>query len=146
MNRSAVSLRTRSMSGSARVSYSLKMLLLINSLLLGILALISCRAMSGGLYSALFSALLVIAVAIDLSSSLRPSRIVLDLTSVAVLFSAVMRIRFSNFISVLTESVLLMCAIKMMEDKRSRDYRQIAMLSVFTIISAAADMADETYI
>jgi transglutaminase-like putative cysteine protease len=39
----------------------------------------------------------------------------------------------------------MMCAIKLMEDKRSRDYQQIAMLSVFTIISAAVDMPDETF-
>ena len=146
MNRNAINSTGFPAGASMRISFRLKTLLLINSLLIAITSLASCRSISGVSYSALFLTLLAISAVIDLSGRFRPPRLALNLISVAIFCLVVIRVRIGNFVIVLTESLLMMCAIKLMENKQSRDYQQIAMLSAFTILSAGAEMPDETNI
>ena len=76
----------------------------------------------------------------------RPPRLLLNLLSVGILASAVSRITLDTLVEVFTEAVLLMIAIKMLEQKRSRDYAQIAGMSVLTVLSAAISSTSDVFI
>ncbi|MDR3076897.1 MAG: DUF3488 and transglutaminase-like domain-containing protein [Synergistaceae bacterium] len=124
----------------------LKKLLLLNTSMLGVMALLSCWKSIEAMYVVFFAGILAIAAAIDASGRKHPSRMILNIASISILGASFLRMRYNNVIMVFTEGILLMTAVKMLEEKRSRDYCQIAALSVFTIVSAAIDVADESYI
>jgi transglutaminase-like putative cysteine protease len=130
----------------SKAAVSLRGLLLVNTAMLGIVALVSCWTSINVVYVAFFSGLMAVAVAIDAFGRMHPPRLILNVAGIAILTASVLRMRFDNFIVVFTEAILLMTALKMLEEKRSRDYFQIAAMSVFTIISAAVDAVDGTYI
>jgi hypothetical protein len=129
-----------------RRALPLKTLLAVNTALLGAAALLSCWYTVNPLYAVLFSILMTLAVAIDMAGLRHPARLPLNVASASLLAVSVMRMRFDNLIAVFTEAVLVMVAIKALEDKRPRDYCQIAALSVFTIISSAVDNMSERHI
>jgi hypothetical protein len=125
---------------------SLRNLLLVNTALLEIAALLSCRNSIGDVYVALFTGLLAVAVYIDAFGRAHPSRFMLNSVSIAILAASILRMRVNNVIIVFSEAILLMTAVKMLEKKSSRDYCQIAALAVFTMVSVAIDVVTENSI
>jgi hypothetical protein len=65
------------------------------------------------------------------------------LAALGVIFS---RVRRNYIIEALMESLLLMIAVKMLEDKRSRDYVQIVLLSLATVVCYAMLSAEKAFI
>ncbi|MDR1966979.1 MAG: DUF3488 and transglutaminase-like domain-containing protein, partial [Synergistaceae bacterium] len=129
-----------------RRSVPLKNLLLGNTALLALTALMSCVSFINGVYAALYSGLAIIAVLLDAFGQRHPPRFLINIASVGVLASSILRMRFDTVVIVFTEAILLMIAVKMLEGKRSRDYYQIAAMSVLAVISAAVDALDGTFL
>jgi len=125
---------------------SLKKVALANTTLLGAVSLMSCMSFAEPLYVLLYVILFAIAVFIDATGRKHPPRLLMNVASVGVLASSVMRMRFDTFIVVFTEALLLMTAVKALEEKQARDYFQIAALSVFTVISAAVDALEGSFL
>jgi hypothetical protein len=114
--------------------------------MLGFTALLACLRFVEPAYALLYSILLIIAAVTDATGRRHPPGSILNVVSVGILVVSVMRMRIDTFIIVFTEAILLMTAVKILEEKRARDYFQIAALVVFTVISAAIDAIDGTFI
>jgi hypothetical protein len=125
---------------------SLRTLLLINTTALAAVTLASCPRIVGAGIAALFAAAASLAVVLDAFRVKRPPRLLMGAASLAVLVSAFARVRYETVFIVFTEAVLMMLAVKTLEEKRSRDYFQIAALSVFTLICAAAETSDGSFV
>jgi hypothetical protein len=75
-----------------------------------------------------------------------PPRLLINLATLAALGVIFTRMRRNYVIEALMESLLLMMAVKMLEDKRSRDYVQIVLLSLATIVCYAMLSAEKAFI
>ncbi|MDR1510223.1 MAG: DUF3488 and transglutaminase-like domain-containing protein [Synergistaceae bacterium] len=130
----------------SRYSITLEKLLLANTSLLALTVLAASANAIGTVYAALFSALAASAAAMEIFVGKHPPRFAMNIASIAILAASVARMRYDTFIMALTEAILLMIAVKMFEEKRSRDYCQIAALSMFTMISAAVDIVSGVFL
>jgi len=117
---------------------SLKKLLIANSLLCALLSFAACRNIVSPAAAAIFLPALAASVFIDAFGWKRPPRYLLNLVSVIAVGSAMALVRIDSVIETFLSAVLLLTAVKMLEDKRARDHVQIVILSVITIVSAAA--------
>jgi hypothetical protein len=124
----------------------LEKLLLANTSVIALVVLAASANAIETVYAALFSVLAASAAAMEIFGWKRPPRFVMNVASIAILAASVARIRYDTFIMALTEAILLMIAVKMFEEKRSRDYCQIAALSMFTMISAAVDVLSGAFL
>jgi transglutaminase-like putative cysteine protease len=70
----------------------------------------------------------------------------IDLATLAALGAIFTRIRRNYIIEALMEAILLMTAVKMLEDKRPRDYVQIVLLGLSMVISYAMLSAEKAFI
>jgi hypothetical protein len=129
-----------------RASIPLKSLLLANTSLIALITRAASENLIEPIYSELFLGIAAAAVMVDVFAWKRPPRFVMNTVSIAVLAVSAARIRFDTFIMVLTEAILLMISVKMLEEKRSRDYCQIAALSLFTMLSAAVDVISGSFL
>ncbi|MDR1133634.1 MAG: DUF3488 and transglutaminase-like domain-containing protein, partial [Synergistaceae bacterium] len=124
----------------------LKNLLLFNTACLGAVTLAACHDSIGTAYAALFLLAGSAAFCVDAFGLAHPSRFLMNAASVAVMLISAVRMRYDNFVIVFTEAILLMMAVKMFERKLSRDYIQIALMSSVTIVAAAVEATDGTYV
>jgi transglutaminase-like putative cysteine protease len=60
----------------------------------------------------------------------------LNLSSVLVLFPSLLRIGPDFLVSPVLEGLVLLMAIKLLEDKKSRDYMQVCLIAVFLLIGS----------
>jgi transglutaminase-like putative cysteine protease len=104
------------------------------------------RELIGALYAWGFLGLLAVAFFIDHSALPHPSRILINLTTVAALVAIFVRVRFNFLIEALMESILLMVAVKMLEDKHPRDYVQIVLLGVASLLCYSMLSAEKDFI
>jgi hypothetical protein len=89
---------------------------------------------------------LAVAFFIDHSELPHPSRILINLATLAALGAIFARVRFNFLIEALMESLLLMIAVKMLEDKRPRDYVQIVLLGLASLVCYAMLSAEKDFI
>ncbi|MDR1650583.1 MAG: DUF3488 and transglutaminase-like domain-containing protein [Synergistaceae bacterium] len=124
----------------------------LRELILGCTILLCAAALYAGVrliepvYTVLYAVLTAVGVFIDRTGRRHPPRLLLNIVSICVLAASVMRMRPSTFIAVFTEAILLMTAVKMLEEKSSRDYFQITALSVFAVIIASVDASDVSFL
>jgi transglutaminase-like putative cysteine protease len=97
-------------------------------------------------YTTGFFALFVIAAFIEWRDLPHPPRLLVDLATLAALGAIFARVRRNYIIEALMEAILLMIAVKMLEDKRPRDYVQIVLLDLSMVISYAMLSAEKTFI
>ncbi|MDR1515604.1 MAG: DUF3488 and transglutaminase-like domain-containing protein [Synergistaceae bacterium] len=100
-------------------------------------ALLACAGAVALPHIALFMVLCLIAFAIETFGLKRPSRIAVNILSVCALLAIVRTLRYNNVIETFTGAVLVLIAVKMMEEKRGKDYAQILGLVVLAVLSAA---------
>ncbi|MDR1885011.1 MAG: DUF3488 and transglutaminase-like domain-containing protein [Synergistaceae bacterium] len=129
-----------------KISISLKNLLLLNTLANVSVAYVSCSGLLSVPYQAAFIAGMAIAVFLGVTRSYRPSRVVLNIAAVGIAASAVMRITFNTVVETFTEAVMMMIVIKMLEDRRARDYLQIISMTALAVICSAIVAASEMMI
>ncbi|MDR3321177.1 MAG: transglutaminaseTgpA domain-containing protein, partial [Synergistaceae bacterium] len=134
----------RRISSSRPRTVRLRTLLYVNTTLCAIIAFSACRVIISSLHSGVFCALFLAAIAVDALKLRRPPRFALNIVSVGILVTAFMTLRYNVVIETFTGAVLLLIAVKMLEEKQSRDYIQILGLSVLALLSAAVLSADET--
>jgi transglutaminase-like putative cysteine protease len=124
----------------------IKNLLFANSALMALTTLAASSNLIEPVYAALFFGLAATAVLADVFLRRHPPRFVINIASMAILAASFVRVRYDTFIMVLTEAILLMISVKMFEEKRARDYCQIAALSIFTMLSAAVDVVGGAFL
>ena len=120
--------------------------MLFNTTCLGIVALAACRSSIETVYAAIFFVAGTAAFCTDTFRLAHPPRFLMNAASIAVILISAGRMRYENFVVVFTEAILMMMAVKMFEKKMSRDYVQIALMSVIIIVAAAAEATDGTYV
>ncbi|MDR1472036.1 MAG: DUF3488 and transglutaminase-like domain-containing protein [Synergistaceae bacterium] len=124
----------------------IKNLLAVNTALCASVALMSCRSRVNPAYTAIYSAILAASTVMELLGWKHPPRAAINAMSIAVLAVAGFRVQIDTLVEVFTEAVLMMTAVKMLEEKNARDYCQISALSVLTVVSAAVMAVDGTFL
>ncbi|MDR1581229.1 MAG: DUF3488 and transglutaminase-like domain-containing protein [Synergistaceae bacterium] len=100
----------------------------------------------GAPYAWGFMALLLTAFFIEWRGWPHPPRFWVNLAAVAALLAIFSRLRFNYIIEALMEALLLMVAVKMLEDKRSRDYIQIALLGLIALLGYSMLSMEKAFI
>ena len=100
----------------------------------------------GALYAWAFMALLITSFFIEWRGWPHPPRFWVNLAAVAALLVIFSRVRYNYIIEALMEALLLMVAVKMLEDKRSRDYIQIALLGLIALLGYAMLSMEKAFI
>jgi transglutaminase-like putative cysteine protease len=100
-------------------------------------ALLACVGTVAAPHITLSMILCLIAFAIDVFRLKHLPRIAINILSVSALVWIVRTLRYNSLIETFTGAVLLLMAVKMMEEKSGRDYTQILGLAVLAILSAA---------
>ena len=100
----------------------------------------------GALYSTGFLALVLAAFLMEWRGWRHPPRLLVNLAASAALLTIFTRVRRNYIVEALMEALLLMIAVKMLENKRYRDYVQIVALGLGTIVCYALLSIDKTFI
>jgi transglutaminase-like putative cysteine protease len=116
---------------------SIKALLGINTAACILTAFVPCANFMSMAHVWAFTALFLSAVALDAFGSRRPNRIIINLVAIGAMLSAMRAIRLSSIIETFTEAILILIAVKMLEEKKPNDYLQVLCLSVLALLSAA---------
>ncbi len=87
-------------------------------------------------YALTFLLLVALALYSDFINLVPVPRRLLNILSVGVLASSIFRISPEHFVKPIVESLLILVAIKLLEDKKSRDYMQIYFLCTFLLIGS----------
>ncbi|MBP8645340.1 MAG: DUF3488 domain-containing transglutaminase family protein [Syntrophobacteraceae bacterium] len=88
-------------------------------------------------YTVSFGVLFGSAAYADYRGIVRIPRWILNCVSLAVLLLASMRISPDHMVEPVLEALLILIAIKLLEDKKSRDYMQIQMLCMFLLVGSS---------
>ncbi len=125
---------------------SLKFLLNAAATVCAMLSFFMGQEAVGPLYTLGFLVLLSVAVVIEWMGLPHPPRLLVNLATVAALLTIFARVRRNYIVEAFVEAVLLMTAVKMLEKKESRDYVQIAALSLAMVVSYAMLSVEKTFI
>jgi transglutaminase-like putative cysteine protease len=93
-----------------------------------------------------FLSLLGVAFLIEWKHWPHPPRLLIDAASLAAFLAIFSRIRRDYIVEALMEALLLMTAVKMLEDKRARDYIQIAALGLVALVAYAMLSVEAAFI
>lgn len=115
----------------------LKKLLGCNSFICVMIAFFACRGLVMPGYALGFLTVLALSVLIDLLKWRRPPRVFINVVSLVAFGTAAATARIDSVVETLTGTVLLMMAVKMLEDKQARDHVQVVVLSAIAVVSAA---------
>ncbi|MDR1731657.1 MAG: DUF3488 and transglutaminase-like domain-containing protein [Synergistaceae bacterium] len=130
-------------SGSGR---SLKSLLNLTALACALLSFFMGQEVIEPVYAFSFLTVLGFAVFLEWKNLPHPPRLLVNLSTVAVLLTIFTHVRRTTVVESFMESVLLMTAIKMLEKKESRDYVQVAGLTLAAVIAYAMLSVEKTFI
>lgn len=91
-------------------------------------------------YSVLFAAIFVLSFWKDFKISIKIPRFIINILGMAFVFLLIFRISIDNLILPAVETLLILLSLKLLEDKKFRDYMQIYLLIVlifagFTLLS-----------
>ncbi|MDR1979765.1 MAG: DUF3488 and transglutaminase-like domain-containing protein [Synergistaceae bacterium] len=111
-----------------------------------VLAFFMGSELIGALYAWGFLALMAFAFFIEWQDLPHPPRLLINLATLAALGGIFTRMRRNYIIEALMESLLLMIAVKMLEDKKARDYVQIVLLGLATVVCYAMLSAEKAFI
>ncbi|MDR2179135.1 MAG: DUF3488 and transglutaminase-like domain-containing protein [Synergistaceae bacterium] len=111
-----------------------------------ILAFFMGKELVGASYAGVFLALMAAAFFIEWRGLSHPPRILINLAALSALGAIFARVRRNYLIEALMESLLLMIAIKMLENKKPRDYVQIVLLNLATVVCYAMLSAEKSFI
>ncbi len=121
----------------SKLSVPLKKFLGFNSFACALTAFLACRNLVRPAYSLGFLVALAFSVFIDTFKWKHPSRVFINVISLAAFGTAVATARIDSVVETFMGAVLLMLAVKLLEDKGARDHVQIIILAVIAIVSAA---------
>jgi transglutaminase-like putative cysteine protease len=93
-----------------------------------------------------FMVVLLAALFIEWGGWPRPPRLWVDLAAVAALLAIFSRLRYDYIVEALMEALLLMTAVKMLEEKRSRDYIQIALLGLVALLGYSMLSVEKAFV
>ncbi|MDR1375880.1 MAG: DUF3488 and transglutaminase-like domain-containing protein [Synergistaceae bacterium] len=134
------------MKASTGTNVSLRTVLNAAAAVCAIGAFFMGKELVGAPYAGGFLVLMTVAFFIEWQALPHPPRILINLATLAALGAIFTRVRRNYVIEALMESLLLMIAVKMLEDKRSRDYVQIVLLSLATVVCYAMLSAEKAFI
>jgi hypothetical protein len=97
-------------------------------------------------YTMGFLALFTAAFFIEWRGLPHPPRLVIDLAALTFFGLIFTRMRLNYAVEALMEALLLMTAVKMLEDKRPRDYTQIVLLNLAMVIAYAMLSVEKAFI
>jgi protein-glutamine gamma-glutamyltransferase len=104
---------------------------------IGLVSFISVIRYIDPAFSAAFAGLFALAAWFDYRRRITISRTVLNLALVMFVFLNALRISIDNIAAPLVEMLLILMAVKFIEEKKPRDYMQIYTLSVFLLTGSA---------
>ncbi|MBF0565088.1 MAG: DUF3488 domain-containing transglutaminase family protein [Nitrospirae bacterium] len=91
----------------------------------------------GALFSAIFLALALTAIYLDYKRTVHVPRWMVNTLSLLVISYSVYRYFTEDIVEPTVEAIMVLTAIKFLEDKKFRDYMQIYILSVFMLAGSA---------
>ncbi|MGO9380273.1 MAG: transglutaminaseTgpA domain-containing protein [Dissulfurispiraceae bacterium] len=122
-----------------RGGYKISIRTVLNGLtyVVGGISLLSVIKYVGMLFSLGFVFIFITAVYFDYRRRYEISRKVLNIVLVIFIIINFFRITLDNFAAPVVETILILMAVKFLEDKRARDYMQIYALSTFLLAGSA---------
>ncbi|MDR3355147.1 MAG: DUF3488 and transglutaminase-like domain-containing protein [Synergistaceae bacterium] len=118
-------------------SISLKSLLILNTVASIAVAFMASSSVIQFPFRVMIFAGVLLSLYLDFASLPRPPRSVLNITSLAIMASAFLRITRQTIVETFTEAIMMMVVVKMLEDRRSRDYVQIMSMIVISVVCSA---------
>ena len=103
------------------------------SYLIGITGVLSAIRHAGLVYSLGFFLLCSVSVFFEYRRKFLIPRRLLTLATLLLLVVSFMRMSLQNFVQPTVEALMILLAIKFLEEKKFRDYMQIYVLSVFLL-------------
>ena len=97
-------------------------------------------------YSAVFAVLYALAASFEYKRSFPVPRWLLNVASLAVLFLGFARIHADDFVTPSLESLLVLLAMKFLENKRFRDFMQIYIIAVFLLAGSSLLSLDMVFL
>ncbi len=107
------------------------------SFLIGVTGALSAARHTGLVYLLGFFTLGVVSVLFEYRRAFLISRRLLTLATVLLTAVTFMRMSLQNFVQPVVEALMILLAIKFLEEKKFRDYMQIYVLSVFLLAGSA---------
>jgi transglutaminase-like putative cysteine protease len=107
------------------------------SFLIGITGALAAARYTGPAYSLAFFSLCAVAMLFEYQRRFLIPRWLLTLATVAFVGVSLMRMSLQNFVQPAVEALMILLAIKFLEEKKFRDYMQIYVLSVFLLAGSA---------
>jgi transglutaminase-like putative cysteine protease len=114
--------------------------------LIAVLSFFMGRELVGVGYTWGFLALMLAAWSIERLGLPHPPRFLINLAALAALGGIFGRARYNYVVESLMESLLLMIAIKMLEDRKPRDYVQVVVLGLGMVVCYAMLSAEKDFI
>ncbi|MBF0519417.1 MAG: DUF3488 domain-containing transglutaminase family protein [Nitrospirae bacterium] len=96
-------------------------------------------------FPAAFIALLALAFYFDFKNPSHISRLAINLVSVIVIAVSVYRVMTEDIVEPSVEALIILLAMKFLEEKKFRDYMQIYLISVFVLMGSALLSIDFTF-
>lgn len=100
----------------------------------------------GAPYSALFALLAVIAGRGDFKSGRHMPRWALNAAAIIVIVLSFYRLNLDDIVVPIVEGLLILLAVKLLEEKKFRDYMQIYVISMFLLAGSALLSLDMTFL
>jgi protein-glutamine gamma-glutamyltransferase len=107
------------------------------SYLIGITGILSAIRHAGLVFSLSFFSLCIVSVFFEYRRKFLIPRRLLTLATLLLLVVSFMRMSLQNFVQPTVEALMILLAIKFLEEKKFRDYMQIYVLSVFLLAGSA---------
>ena len=107
------------------------------SYLIGVTGVLSAARYAGLVYSLGFFLLCIISVFFEYRRKFLIPRLLLTLATLLLLIVSFMRMSLQNFVQPTVEALMILLAIKFLEQKKFRDYMQMYVLSVFLLAGSA---------
>ena len=126
--------------------FPLKSILNASVSLIAVLSFFMGRELVSAGYTWGFLGLMLAAFAIERFEFPHPPRLLINLVTVAILGAILGRVRRNYVVEALMESLLLMIAIKMLEERKPRDYAQVVLLGLGMVVCYALLSAEKDFI
>lgn len=114
-------------------SFRIELIVVLITYLVGALAFLSVVKEINALYSIVFCILFVISLYFEYKKSLRIPRWLLTTLSLAIVIFAIYRLDMQDLVTQMLEALLILLAIKLLEEKKVRDYMQIYAITLLLL-------------
>ncbi|MBF0463474.1 MAG: DUF3488 domain-containing transglutaminase family protein [Nitrospirae bacterium] len=129
--------------GAPHISF--KSAVKISAYTIALIAFFSVFTHISPVFPAAFIALLALAFYFDFKKPAHISRLAINLVSVIVIAVSVYRVMTEDIVEPSVEALIILLAMKFLEEKKFRDYMQIYLISVFVLMGSALLSIDFTF-